>query len=229
VKLAKTMVGIGEGVGKKTTAFITGMAQPLGFAVGNALEVKESIDTLNGSGPADLTALVLTLGSEMLLLSGIGRSHAEARAMLKSHIANKKGARKLQAFIEAQGGDPQVVENTDLLPRSRTRIPFEADTSGFVQGIDALEIGMAAKILGAGRQTKEDAIDLSIGVVLLKKVGDPVRKGEPLAVLHSDGDTAKIDPAAKRLSGAYTIGPEDVSPPELILARIPGDSVKKVT
>jgi len=229
VKLAKTMVGIGEGVGKKTTAFITGMAQPLGFAIGNALEVKESIDTLNGSGPADLTELVLTLGSEMLMLSGIGRSHAEARAMLKSHIANKKGARKLKAFIEAQGGDPQVVENTGLLPRSRTRIPFEAANSGFVQGIDALEIGMAAKILGAGRQTKEDVIDLSIGVVLLKKVGDPVRKGEPLAMLHSDGDTAKIDPAAKRLSGAYAIGPEDVSPPKLIMARISGGNVKEVT
>ena len=229
VKLAETMVGIGEGVGKKTTAYITGMAQPLGFAIGNALEVKESIDTLNGSGPADLTELVLTLGSEMLLLSGIGRSHADARAMLKSHIANKKGARKLKAFIEAQGGDPQVVENTGLLPQPRTRIPLEADNPGFVQGIDALEIGMAAKILGAGRQTKEEAIDLSIGVVLLKKVGDSVRKGEPLAMLHSDGDTAKIDPAVKRLSGAYTIGPEDISPPKLVLARISGDNAKEVT
>ena len=229
VKLAKTMVAIGEDVGKKTTAFITGMAQPLGYAIGNALEVKESIDTLNGSGPADLTELVLTLGSEMLLLSGIGRSHAEAKAMLKSHISNKKGALKLKAFIEAQGGDPKVVENTDLLPRARTSIPLEADNAGFVQGIDALEIGMAAKILGAGRQTKQEAIDLSIGVVLLKKVGDPVRKGEALALLHSDGDRAKIDPAVKRLSGAYTIGPEDMSPPKLILARISGDNAKEVT
>ncbi len=228
VKLAKTMVAIGEGVGKKTTAFITGMAQPLGYAIGNALEVKESIDTLNGSGPADLTELVLTLGSEMLLLSGIGRSHSEAEAMLKSHIANKKGARKLKDFIEAQGGDPDVVENTDLLPRARTTIPLESGSSGFIQGIDALEIGMAAKILGAGRQTKEDAIDLSIGIVLRKKVGDPVRKGEPLAMLHSDGDTAKIDPAVKRLSGAYVIGPENISPPKLILARISGDGVKEV-
>ena len=229
VKLAKTMVGIGEGMGKKTSAFITGMAQPLGYAIGNALEVKESIDTLNGSGPADLTELVLTLGSEMLLLSGIGRSHAEAKAMLKSHIANKKGAQKLKAFIEAQGGDPKVVENTDLLPRSRTTIPLGSDSSGFIQGIDALEIGMAAKILGAGRQTKEDAIDLSIGIVLLKKVGDPAQKGEPLAMLHSDGDTAKIDSAIKRLLGAYTIGAEYISPPKLILAKISGDSVKEVT
>jgi pyrimidine-nucleoside phosphorylase len=229
VKLAKTMVGIGEGMGKKTSAFITGMAQPLGYAIGNALEVKESIDTLNGSGPADLTELVLTLGSEMLLLSGIGRSHAEAKAMLKSHIANKKGTQKLKAFIEAQGGDPKVVENTDLLPCSRTTIPLGSDSSGFIQGIDALEIGMAAKILGAGRQTKEDAIDLSIGIVLLKKVGDPVQKGELLAMLHSDGDTAKIDSAVKRLLGAYTIGAEYISPPKLILAKISGDSVKEVT
>ena len=228
VKLAKTMVDIGESVGKKTTAFITGMAQPLGYAIGNALEIKESIDTLNGTGPADLTDLVLTLGSEMLLLSGLGRSPSEAKAMLRSHIANKKGTQKFKALIEAQGGDSGVVENTDLLPRSRTTIPLESKTSGFVQGIDALETGMAAKILGAGRQTKEDAIDLSIGIVLCKKVGDPVQKGDPLAILHSDGDTAKIEPAVKRLSGAYTIGPEAISPPKLILARISGDGVEEL-
>jgi pyrimidine-nucleoside phosphorylase len=122
-----------------------------------------------------------------------------------------------------------VVENTDLLPCSRTTIPLGSDSSGFIQGIDALEIGMAAKILGAGRQTKEDAIDLSIGIVLLKKVGDPVQKGELLAMLHSDGDTAKIDSAVKRLLGAYTIGAEYISPPKLILAKISGDSVKEVT
>ena len=228
VKLAKTMVGIGEGAGKKITAFITGMAQPLGYAIGNALEVKESIDTLNGSGPEDLTELVLTLGGEMLVLSGIGRSHAEARAMLKSHLANKKGAQKLKAFIEVQGGDPDVVENTDLLPRSRTTILLESDSSGFVQGIDALEVGMAAKILGAGRQTKEDAIDLSIGIVLNKKVGDPIQRGESLAVLHSDGDNAKIDSAAKRLLGAYTIGPEKIAPQKLIQAKVSGDTVEEL-
>ena len=228
VKLAKTMVGIGEGLGKKITAFITGMAQPLGYAVGNALEVKEAIDTLNGSGPSDLTELVLTLGSEMLMLSGIGQSHSEAKAMLKAQLANKKGARKLKAFIEAQGGDPGVVENTGLLPRSRTILPLESDSTGVIQGIDALEIGMAAKLLGAGRQTKQDAIDLSIGVVLCKKVGDSVQKGEPLARLHSDGDAAKIDPAVKRLLRAYTIGPEAIIPPRLILARISGDTVKVV-
>ena len=229
MKLAKTMVNIGESVGKKTTAFITGMAQPLGYAIGNALEVKESIDTLNGSGPADLTDLVLTLGSEMLLLSGIAQSSSEARAMLKSHIANKKGAQKFKAFIEAQGGDPRVVDHTELLPRSKTTISLESDRSGFVQGIDALEIGMAAKMLGTGRQTKEDAIDLSIGVVLSKKVGDPIRHGEPLAILHSDGDKTKIDPAVKRLLGAYTIGTDNTAPPKLILARISHDKVEELS
>ena len=228
VRLAKTMVGIGEGVGKKTTAFITEMTQPLGYAVGNALEVKESIDTLNGHGPADVTELVLALGSEMLLLSGIGRSRSEATAMLASHIANKKGAQKLKELIAAQGGDPRVVENTELLPRSQTTLPLAAEISGVIQGIDALEIGMAAKILGAGRQTKEDVIDLSIGVVLCKKVGDPVRKGEPLAILHSDGDTAKIDPAVKRLSGAYTIGPEAIRPPKLIHAKVCHNTVEEL-
>jgi len=228
VKLAKTMVGIGEGLGRKTTAFITGMQQPLGYAIGNGLEVKESIDTLNGSGPADLTELVLTLGGEMLLLSGIGQSRSEAEALLKLHLANKKGARRFKAFIEAQGGNPDVVENTDLLPRSKTTILLESGSSGFVQGIDALEIGMGAKILGTGRQTKEDAIDLSIGIVLNKKVGDPVQQGEPLATLHSDGDSEKIDPAVKRLLGAYTIGPENIIPPELVLAKISSDGVQEL-
>ena len=148
---------------------------------------------------------------------------------MKLHLANKKGAQKFKAFIEAQGGDPEVVENTDLLPRSKTTIPLESGSSGFVQGIDALEIGMGAKILGTGRQTKEDAIDLSIGIVLNKKVGDPVQQGEPLAVLHSDGDKAKVDPAVKRLLGAYTIGPENMVPPKLILARISADTIEELS
>ena len=222
------MVDIGEGADKKITALITGMDQPLGNAIGNAVEVREAIDTLNGSGPADLIDLVLELGSEMLLLSGITQSRSEAKEMLKTHLAHKKGAEKFKAFIKAQGGTPEVVENPKLLPQPKATVPVESEKSGFVQEINALEAGMAAKILGAGRQTKDEAIDLSIGIVLNKKVGDPIQKGESLAVLYSDGDKTKVDPAVKRLLRAYTIGPHNMVPPKLIHARVSGGRVKEM-
>ena len=227
VKLAKTMVAIGEGAGKHMAAFITGMDQPLGNAIGNAVEVREAIDTLKGSGPMDLIDLVLTLGSEMLVLSGITRSRTEAGRMLEMHLADKKGAETFKAFIEAQGGNPDVVENPDLLPQARTTLPVNAEHSGIVQGLDALEAGMAAKILGAGRQTKDDAVDVSIGIVLKKKIGDPVRKGEPLAILHTDGNRSKINRASKRLMGAYTIGTQKHAPAKLIHARVSDGAVKE--
>ena len=227
VELAKTMVAIGEGAGKHMAAFITGMDQPLGNAIGNAVEVREAIDTLKGSGPMDLIDLVLTLGSEMLVLSGITRSRTEAGRMLEMHLADKKGAETFKAFIEAQGGNPDVVENPDLLPQARTTLPVNAEHSGIVQGLDALEAGMAAKILGAGRQTKDDAVDVSIGIVLKKKIGDPVRKGEPLAILHTDGNRSKINRASKRLMGAYTIGTQKHAPAKLIHARVSDGAVKE--
>jgi pyrimidine-nucleoside phosphorylase len=227
MELAKTMVGIGEGAGRKCTAYLTAMAQPLGCAIGNALEVKEAIDTLNGFGPADLTELVLALGSEMLILSGIASSRAAARQMLENHLAEKKGARKFKDLIKAQGGDPAVIENPDLLPQAREQIALKSERSGKVQEIDALEAGMAAKILGSGRQTKDQDLDLSIGIVLKKKVGDPIEAGETLAVLHTDGDRAKIEPAAERLSGSYVIGSEYIAPPRLIQARVRQDSFKE--
>jgi pyrimidine-nucleoside phosphorylase len=228
VNLAKTMVGIGEGAGKKMTAFITEMAQPLGHAIGNAVEVREAIDTLNGSGPADLIDLVLTLGSEMLMLSGITQSRPEAEKMLKARLVDKRGAETFKAFIAAQGGDPEVVENPDLLPRPRSTIRLESKDSGFVQAINAFEVGMAAKTLGAGRKNRDEAVDLSIGIVLNKKVGDSVQRGESLAILHSDGDSAKIEPAAKRLLGAYAIGRQKKRLPKLVHARVSGDKVEEL-
>jgi pyrimidine-nucleoside phosphorylase len=227
VELAKTMVAIGQGAGRKMSAFVTAMEQPLGKAVGNAVEVREAIETLNGSGPKDLIELVLTLGSEMLVLSGITPSRVAARGMLEKHLRNGQGAEKFKAFIKAQGGDPGVVENPDLLPRAKVSIPVESQRSGVVQGLDALEAGMAAKTLGAGRQTKEEGMDLSIGIVFNKKVGDTVRKGEPLAVLHSDGDRSKILSASKRLLAAYSIGSRENALPKLIQARINDATVKE--
>ena len=225
VELAQTMVNIGQSEGKKVEALITGMEQPLGNAIGNAVEVKEAIDTLNGNGPRDLVDLVLELGSMMLVMSGIESSTAEARRVLETNIARKKGLKKLGELIEAQGGNPEVIVNSKLLPQPKTKIEIISEGSGFIEKINALEVGMAARMLGAGRKTKTAPIDLSIGILLQKKVGDRVKKGEPLAVFYSDGERQKIDPAKARFLGAYTIGDRQVEPPRLFYARVTADKV----
>ena len=227
VELAKTMVHIGECAGKKVVALITGMEQPLGYAVGNAIEVKEAIDTLNGNGPQDLVDLVLELGSLMLVTSGTVSSGATARRLLKTGIAQKKGLQKLAELIKAQGGNPEVIKNPDLLPQPKTKIEIKAGAAGFIEKIDALEVGMAAKILGAGRKTKSDPIDLSVGILLKKKVGDAVKKGEPLAVFYSDGDKQKFDPAKAKFLSACSIGDRQVDPPRLFYARVYSNNVEE--
>jgi pyrimidine-nucleoside phosphorylase len=227
VELAKTMVYIGECAGKKVVALITGMDQPLGYAVGNAIEVKEAIDTLNGSGPQDLVDLVLELGSLMLVTSGTVSSGAEARRLLETNIVQKKGLKKLAELIKAQGGNPEVIKNPDLLPQPKTKIEINAGATGFIQKINALEVGMAAKILGAGRKTKTDPIDLSVGILLKKKVGDAAQKGEPLAVFYSDGDKQKFNPAKAKFLSAYTIGDRQVDAPRLFYARVSANNVEE--
>ena len=227
VELAKIMVYIGECEGKKVEALITGMEQPLGNAIGNAVEVKEAIDTLNGNGPRDLVDLVLELGSMMLVISGVESSFSAAHRMLETHIDQKKGLKKLAELIRAQGGNPDVIVNSDLLPQPKTKIEITSEASGFIEKINALEVGMAARILGAGRKTKTAPIDLSIGILLKKKVGDRVKKGEPLAVFYSDGDKQKIDPAKAKLIGAYTIGDRQVEPPRLFYAKVSADKVEE--
>ncbi|MFL0253046.1 pyrimidine-nucleoside phosphorylase [Clostridium neuense] len=185
-KLAHTMVSIGNSVGRKTIAVISDMSQPLGFAVGNAIEVKEAIDTLKGVGPKDLTELVLTLGSHMVCLAGKAESEEEARKKLLEVIKSGKAIEKLKLFIKNQGGDASVVDNPDKLPQANYKIDVPAKKSGFVSEIVADEIGTAAMLLGAGRATKEDTIDLAVGIMLRKKVGDKIKKGEPLVTLHSN-------------------------------------------
>ncbi len=227
LQLAKTMVDIGEGAGRKVTALITSMEQPLGCAVGNAVEVRSAMDALRGNGPGDLMDLVVELGSNMLLISGVAPSIDEARRTLRTTLDNGHALRKFREFIQAQGGNPDVVEHPDLLPTPVEKIPVESPGAGWVRSIDALEVGLASKVLGAGRKTKEDDIDLSIGVRLLKKVGDRVEKGEPLAVFHSDGDRGKIEPAMKKFINAYRIGDERKEPPRLFYARVSKDNVEE--
>lgn len=185
-QLAKTMVALGNGVGRNTMAVISDMSQPLGEAIGNALEVKEAIDTLKGEGPEDLTELSLVLGSQMAYLGGVGENLDDARRLLEENIANGKALEKFRVFVEAQGGNPEVIDNPELLPQAEFKIPVKAERSGVVSAIDAEELGIAGMLLGAGREKKDSELDLAAGLILHKKIGDSVEKGETLVTIHSN-------------------------------------------
>ncbi|MCM2989216.1 pyrimidine-nucleoside phosphorylase [Bacillus safensis] len=185
-KLAKAMVRIGNNVGRQTMAVISDMSQPLGLAIGNSLEVKEAIDTLRGEGPEDLNELVLTLGSQMVVLAKKADTLDEAREKLIEVMKNGKALEKFKEFLENQGGDSSIVDQPEKLPQAPYKIEVPAKESGVVAEIVADEIGVAAMILGAGRATKEDDIDLSVGIMLNKKVGDRVEKGDSLVTLHAN-------------------------------------------
>lgn len=205
--LAQEMVDIGTAAGRHTIAVISDMDQPLGRAVGNALEVKEAIATLNGKGPEDFTELCLTLGSQMLVAGGRTKDTETARELLRQVIADGTALKKLAEFVEAQGGDSSAVYHPELLPKAELVRPIPAPVSGYVQHIACDEIGICSLILGGGRETKESAIDLSVGLILEKKVGDYVEAGEPLAFLHGN-DEGKCEAAAQRFLQAYMISPE---------------------
>ncbi|MCY9343696.1 pyrimidine-nucleoside phosphorylase [Bacillus inaquosorum] len=185
-ELAKAMVRIGNNVGRQTMAVISDMSQPLGFAIGNALEVKEAIDTLKGEGPEDLHELVLTLGSQMVVLVKKANTLDEARAKLEEVMKNGKALEKFKDFLKNQGGDSSIVDDPSKLPQAAYQIDVPAKEAGVVSEIVADEIGVAAMLLGAGRATKEDEIDLAVGIMLRKKVGDKVEKGEPLVTLYAN-------------------------------------------
>ncbi|MBC1767885.1 pyrimidine-nucleoside phosphorylase [Listeria welshimeri] len=184
--LAHAMVRIGNNVGRNTMAVISDMSQPLGEAIGNALEVKEAIDTLKGQGPEDLTELVLVLGSQMVVLAKKAATLDEARTKLMEVIENGAALEKFKTFLSNQGGDASIVDHPEKLPQAKYQIEVPAKTSGFVSQIVADEIGIAAMILGAGRATKEDEINLAVGLMLRKKVGDAVKEGESLVTIFAD-------------------------------------------
>ncbi len=202
-KLAKAMVNIGNNIGRRTMAIISDMSQPLGFAIGNALELKEAIDTLKGKGPADLTELVLTLGSQMVVLGGKASTLDSAREKLQHVIANGKAAEKLKTLIEAQGGDSSIVDHPEKLAKAPYQIELPAKESGYVGRIIADKVGIVAMQLGAGRATKEDIIDPAVGLVLHKKVGDKVEVGESLLTIHANTD--KLDEIKTRLYEYITV------------------------
>lgn len=205
--LAREMVMLGKSAGRKTIAVVTDMDQPLGRAVGNALEVREAIETLQGKGPEDFLTLCMTLGAQMLLAGGKAETEEQAEAMLRRVIDDGSALRKLAEFVEAQGGDPSTVYDTSLLPQASYVEEVCSDREGYLTGMVCDEVGICALMLGGGRETKESEIDLSVGLVLKKKVGDYVKKGDVLAAIYAN-DAGKLAAAASRFLKACFFGEE---------------------
>lgn len=213
--LARSMVEIGNGMGRDTVALITNMDQPLGWAVGNALEVREAIETLQGRGPEDLYELCLHLGAQMLLLSGLVKDKEEAREKLVEVVDNGLAFKKFKEFVARQGGRLEEIDNPGLLPKAQYIIDVKSDQRAYIQHIEADEVGMSALELGAGRKTKDSIIDLAVGIELVKKVGDRVEVGDIIAKIHSN-DMIRAKNAKERLLKAYTFTDKEVSPSQLI-------------
>jgi pyrimidine-nucleoside phosphorylase len=212
--LANAMVQIGNQVGRQTMAVISDMNQPLGYAIGNALEIKEAVETLQGKGPEDLHELCLTLGSYMVRLAGKAETTEEAREMLEEVINNGKALEVFKLFLQSQGGDTSVIDDMTKLPTARYQIDVPAKEAGYVSQIIADEIGTAAMILGAGRATKESEIDLAVGLVLHKKIGDEVKVGESIVTIHSN--TEDVKSVKEKIYQAYEMSASQVAPAKLI-------------
>ncbi len=215
VALAEAMAAIGRGVGRKVRAVLSSMEQPLGHAVGNALEVREAIDTLQGRGPADLLELAFILGSQLLVMSGKASDEAEARTQLQKVLDSGAAFAKYKAFITQQGGDISVIEQPELLPKAPFIEELSTPQGGYIRTMDAEQIGIAAHELGAGRKTKADPIDPSVGLILYRKVGDQVQPGEALLQIHAQSRAAAESIRANLLT-AYTFSEQPITPPPLI-------------
>ncbi|ARK29495.1 pyrimidine-nucleoside phosphorylase [Halalkalibacter krulwichiae] len=213
-ELAESMVAIGKNLGRDTMAIISDMNQPLGRTIGNALEVKEAMEMLRGEGPDDLKELCLTLGSQMVYLAKKASSIEEARIKLEEVIGNGRALETLKTFIEAQNGDPSIVDDPTKLPTAQHIIEVEAKESGMIAEIIADKIGTAAMLLGAGRATKESTIDLAVGIVLNKKIGDHVEIGDSLVTIHANSED--VSEVIDIVVGAYSIANQKVAKPTLI-------------
>ncbi len=208
-ELATAMVSIGNNVGRNTMAIISSMEEPLGRAIGNALEVKEAIETLKGEGPEDLTELSLELGSQMVVLGGKAETLEEARTKLRGVIDDGSALEKFKVFLKNQGGDASMVDDLDKLPQAEYTFEVAAETSGFVEKIGSEAMGVASSMLGAGRQTKEDVIDLAVGLMLNKKVGDRVEAGESLVTIYSNSED--VEAVKQKILENYKIGDNETN------------------
>lgn len=218
-RLATTLVRVGNRLGKKFSALITAMDEPLGRMAGNALEVRQAVEVLQGRGPADLTEVTLALGAELLVLAGEAPAPAAARACLIRLVESGRAWEKFREVVAAQGGDLRAVDNPELLPQASTAVEILSPASGYVQGLAARNIGLAAGLLGAGREVKGQAVDPGAGVELLAKVGYEVRRGQPLARLHTNRKE-RIPEAERLIAAAFHIGPDRPEPRPLILGRV---------
>lgn len=223
-ELSKQMVDIGESFGRKTVCMVTDMNEPLGYAVGNALEVKEAIDTLKNKGPSDLVELSLELGSMLLLLGNKVKSIDEGKDMLKEVISNGKAFDKLKELVESQGGDISYIEDTSKFSSSSHIVELISDEDGYIKEIIAEEVGKCALGIGAGRETKDSKIDLSAGIVLNKKVDDKVSKGDILAYIHGN-DLDKIESIASRLKDSFKIGEKNKQNKKLIYGIVENNNI----
>ena len=220
LKLARAMVDIGSRVGRQTVALITNMDQPLGFAIGNALEVKEAIDTLKGQGPQDLLEICLELGATMLLLAGKADNVQGGKEKLLDLLKSGQALNKFIEFISAQGGDPRVTREDGVLPAAELTASVPASSSGYIRAINAAMIGRSAMLLGAGRENKDSQIDPAVGIVLQKKAGDTVKAGETLALVHANR-TERLDQVKEHVKSAYQISADKPEPARLILGSVP--------
>lgn len=213
-ELAEKMVSIGKKANRKVSAVISDMNQPLGYAVGNALEVKEAIATLQGNGAEDLRNLCIVLGSQLLLNAGIADDIDAARSKMQAVLDDKSALEKFKEFVAAQGGDISVIEDTDKLPKANLSKEVLSDKEGYISKIACSEVGMASLYSGAGRATKEDTIDFGAGIIVKAKIGDYVKKGESIATVYSS-DEDKLNSACEKLLAAYEISKE--KPAEQVL------------
>lgn len=217
--LARSLVRVGRLAGKKVTAILTAMDAPLGRTIGNALETQEAFEILHGRGPADLLELTLVLGAEMLRLGGVAKSEAAGRNMLLTSIADGRAAAKMREIVRAQGGDPRVVDEPELLPKARLVVDVAAPKSGFVTAIDGLELGLLGVAMGAGRTRADQKVDPAVGIVIKAHLGEKVQKGEALAELHLRED-ADVDAFSMRTKNAWTLGERRPRSRPLVLDRI---------
>jgi pyrimidine-nucleoside phosphorylase len=220
--LAHLMVEIGRGVGRQVRAVLSDMSQPLGRAVGNALELKEALDTLHGQGPPDLLEHCLGVAGQMLILGGKARDVGEARTILLEALHSGRALGKFREWIAAQGGNLAAVDDPSRLPQAAIVQDVPAPRTGCVASLDAMEAGLTAMLLGAGRARKGDPVDHAVGVVLHAKIGDHVEVGQPLLTLHAN-DAGKLAQARERLLAAYTWSEEAVQAPPLVYEIIQGD------
>ena len=226
LKLGKIMVNIGLELGKETVAVVSNMDEPLGFAIGNSLEVKEAIEILKDKGPEDLRNLCLVLGAHMLKLGGAVNNYKEGKNRLEKTLKKGTAFDKFKEMITAQGGNPKIVDNPELLLQAKHCTKIKADKSGYVQKIDSRLIGESAMLLGAGREKKESEIDLSVGIILKKKVGSKVNINEDFAELYYN-DSEKIKVAKNKLFSSFMIGDKKPKKLPLILATISKEGIKE--